>query len=328
MSLVGLEFSDEEYDRSRDDTPPPPDDVGGDVIYGGVNSTEIGGTDGDDWIAAGRSCDSVDGGAGDDTLLGERGRDLLEGGEGNDLLNGGAWHDALSGGAGDDVLLGENGKDTLAGGEGNDTLDGGAWDDVLVGGAGADDLSGGAGDDILIGYCPDTPSQSGDIDVRLFHEALERTFENQDTYLAMTEAEQEAYHAELIDEMYATYPGFTAGADAANTLDGGDGNDTIYMAHDGDQAIGGGGDDSFVVYTWADNIDSADDSAPTIQDFGLGDDVMVIEYDAAEPAPVMTIDTLENGDQVIRADGAAVVTLIQPDEPVTMDDLLVVAVEA
>lgn len=60
---------------------------------------------------------------------------------GGNLLVAGFLDDALTGGAGDDRLLGS---------AGNDVLDGGAGNDVLMGGPGVDTLRGGAGDDAII----------------------------------------------------------------------------------------------------------------------------------------------------------------------------------
>lgn len=338
MSIMGsMAFidtgSDEEYDPYPDGQLDTPDaeGVSGDIIQTGVNSTHTSGSDDDDWIAAGRSCDTVDGGAGDDTLFGERGRDMLDGGEGDDLLNGGAWHDALAGGAGNDELLGEYGKDSLSGGEGNDTLDGGAWDDLLVGGAGSDALYGGAGDDILMGHIPDFGDGANeDINVRAYHEALEETYHHREEFYALSEADQEAYIADAFAEASAQYQGAQAGADAGDLLDGGDGNDSIWVSHDDDVAYGGNGADSFVVSDWADHAATDDDAAPQIADYGLGDDVLVVEYLAEDGAsePVITVDTLENGDQLVRADGAALLHLVSPSAPVSAEDISLVAVAA
>ncbi|NMG00884.1 hypothetical protein GPA27_26230, partial [Aromatoleum toluolicum] len=64
--------------------------------------------------------DTLTGGIGDDQLYGRQGNDILSGGDGNDLLFGESGNDSLSGGAGNDYLDGGTGSDTMAGGSGND----------------------------------------------------------------------------------------------------------------------------------------------------------------------------------------------------------------
>ncbi|HEX8364016.1 MAG TPA: hypothetical protein VF603_01885 [Allosphingosinicella sp.] len=53
-------------------------------------------------------------------------------------IDGTAMHDVLAGNAGDDVLFGLGGADTLRGNGGEDTLDGGSGADTMTGGAGDD----------------------------------------------------------------------------------------------------------------------------------------------------------------------------------------------
>jgi serralysin len=337
MSLMGamsfvltIETDSEPYDPNPDGMLEPPDDVDGLVMQSGQNSTFIEGSDQDDWIAAGRSCDTVDGGAGDDTIFGERGRDMLHGEDGNDLLNGGAWHDVLDGGAGTDTLLGETGQDTLSGGEGDDLLDGGSWDDLLVGGAGADVLFGGNGDDILVGHVIDTgDGNTTDISARAYHETLELGYDSRGSYEAMTPAEQETFLSDALEQMNALYPGLEAGNDAGDTMHGGQGNDAIYLTHDDDLAYGGSGDDRFVLTEWSDHLATGDDLAPQVADYGTGSDVLVVEYLAAEggTAPAITVDTLENGDQLVRANGTAIVHLSAPVIAVTASDINLIAIE-
>ncbi|MFW2589232.1 calcium-binding protein [Sagittula sp. SSi028] len=285
-------------------------DAGGDLLEAAA---------GRDWLAGGRGGDTLDGGAGNDTLFGEPGRDLLLGGEGDDLLDGGAWHDALDGGAGDDMLLGQNGMDTLFGGEGDDILNGGAWDDLLVGGAGADVLSGESGDDLLFGYVPDDEGLSP-VSAEAFHEALEATYDNAEDFAALDADAQQAAAEAALDHMRDLHPGALAGDDGGDTLSGGDGNDTLY-GNDGDLLSGDGGDDDFVIT----------ELQPTgggivIEDFGTGQDDLVVEYDASAGGlePLIEVITDVDGNQQVTADGNVVATLTQPLTPITVEDVLVV----
>ncbi|HYD70560.1 beta strand repeat-containing protein, partial [Azospirillum sp.] len=110
----------------------------GGIGFGGSNS---------DTLHGGNGNDTIYGVGGADTLLGEGGNDVLSGGPGNDSMVGGDGADGLSGGDGADTLLGGDGNDTvnfavaeLAGG---DSVDGGAGTDTLqLNSGGSFDLSG------------------------------------------------------------------------------------------------------------------------------------------------------------------------------------------
>jgi Ca2+-binding RTX toxin-like protein len=151
------------------------------------------GTAGDD-VLVGHDGDSFgfNGGDGNDTLVGADGNDFFSGGAGTDVMSGGAGDDIFFyQGAGqsplDDVLDGGDGHDaiwiqtyegdhltltltdsirtnieSLISTDGNETFDGanltsgigisaGGGDDVVYGGAGSDMLMGGSGDDALVG---------------------------------------------------------------------------------------------------------------------------------------------------------------------------------
>ncbi|HEX9395152.1 MAG TPA: calcium-binding protein, partial [Burkholderiales bacterium] len=74
-----------------------------------------------------------------DTLLGGLGNDTLNGGSGGDSLAGGDGNDSIAGGAGDDSIGGGDGADSIAGGTGNDTIvmstDAGGADSIDAGAA-------------------------------------------------------------------------------------------------------------------------------------------------------------------------------------------------
>lgn len=79
------------------------------------------------------------------------GNDFLDGGEGDDYLVGLSGSDQLFGGAGADVLVADGNADEVQGRYGDDSLDGGLDNDLLFGSGGDDALVGGDGDDVLWG---------------------------------------------------------------------------------------------------------------------------------------------------------------------------------
>jgi Ca2+-binding RTX toxin-like protein len=109
-----------------------------------------------------------------------------------------AGADTVIGGLGADALSGGEGDDILAGGSNNDVLSGGSGADVLAGGVGNDLLNAGSGNDVLIdGLGSDVLLGGEGDDVFLFCDP------------------------ELIGGASAT---------DLDTLDGGSGQDTLYLA--------------------------------------------------------------------------------------------------
>lgn len=156
------------------------------------------------------------------TLFGHGGNDILNGGTGGDWLNGGAGDDIVYGGDETDPTSTTYG-DGIDGAEGNDTLYGGAGRDVIVGGDGGDLIEGGDGNDILY--------HDGD--------GLTAT----DGFMTL----QDSFGFSF------TIPvrGFTADDrraedGAADTVNGGAGDDFIYLGV-GDSADGGAGSDTVEV---------------------------------------------------------------------------------
>ena len=136
----------------------------------------------------------------------------LTGTSGNDQLNGSSEADLMLGLGGDDSLFGQDGDDRLEGGDGQDQLYGDRGDDLLLGGAGHDWLS-----------------DEGGASAELFGESG-------NDYLHYFEG----YEAAITDAL----------------LDGGDGDDRLeYFTYDYDdrgRLRGGGGNDSFTVYSGGD----------------------------------------------------------------------------
>ena len=170
-----------------------------------------------------------------DALVGAAGDDILSGMAGDDMLVGNAGDDMLFGGAGRDDMLGGDGADMLSGGAGSDHILGGDGDDMIIGGTGSDILMGNAGDDTFLGTdgdCNDLiyggegtdtidmASVSSDLTVRLGNAGTDRgsvtTAEGgRDTIWSI----ENFVGGSGDDTIYAS--------DAANVLDGGDGNDTF-----------------------------------------------------------------------------------------------------
>ncbi|WP_292294472.1 peroxidase family protein [Marivita sp.] len=170
-----------------------------------------------------------------DALVGAAGDDVLSGYEGNDMLVGNAGDDMLFGGDGRDDMLGGEGADMLVGGAGSDNILGGDGDDLIIGGSGSDILMGNAGDDTFIGTdgdCNDLiyggegsdtidmASVTSDLTVRLGNAGTDRG--------SVTTAEGGRDTIWSIENFVGGAGDDTIFAsDAANVLDGGDGNDTF-----------------------------------------------------------------------------------------------------
>ncbi|MFC3443392.1 M10 family metallopeptidase C-terminal domain-containing protein [Sphingobium rhizovicinum] len=169
------------------------------------------------WNAATRTL-SQTGSAGADAIYGIGGTDIITGGDGNDEIVGRDGDDQLSGGAGDDVIGGGRGNDILNGDAGNDRLDGGLGNDTLSGGADRDTLYGEEGDDLLLGGAGDD-YLSGDWGFP-----------------------GEVYGVDTLrgEDGNDTLSGF-----GEDVLDGGAGNDSVYLNNsDRGTVLGGTGDDS------------------------------------------------------------------------------------
>jgi len=125
----------------------------------------------------------------------------------NNQITGGVGADYINGLAGDDTIYGMAGNDWLSGGEGNDTIYGGDGNDTIWDNAGSNKMYGGKGNDIIT-------ADNGVADNELYGE------EGNDTL-----------------EAWAT----------GNTiLDGGAGNDTLYLNGSG-KMIGGAGNDTYII---------------------------------------------------------------------------------
>ena len=128
------------------------------IIYctGGVCK----GTRGDDCIIGTEGVDYIHAGKGDDIVCALGDDDYVYAGKGDDYVCGGEGGDVVEGGLGVDILYGEDGEDALNGGHCNDQLYAGDGDDDCYGGLGNDYPDGcdnffpGKQDDQYGGSCP------------------------------------------------------------------------------------------------------------------------------------------------------------------------------
>lgn len=170
--------------------------------------------------------DALTGWIHDDSLQGGYGRDTLTGLGGDDSLHGGADSDTLLGGRGDDRIYGDQtgyydwneptgaaGHDVIYAGFGNDAAEGDGGNDSIYGEQGNDDLSGGEGNDVLSG------AQGRDV-------------------LKGGLGSDTMYGGAGDDELYSTWWLSHDQDSDRDFLDGGNGNDEIWMGVR-DIAIGG-----------------------------------------------------------------------------------------
>jgi Ca2+-binding RTX toxin-like protein len=196
---------------------------------------------------------SITGGAGNDTLDGGAGADSLAGGLGDDTYLSDGLDTITETGAGTDTILlsgmpavapytmaanvenltavmtgavnvtGNNSANTIIGNIGNDTLTGGGGADTLDGGAGADLMSGGTGNDTFI------VDNVGDV-------VTEAVGGGTDTI--RTSLNNYSLSATVESLIFTGTGNFTGmGNGSANTLQGGDGNDTLTGAAGSDRFI-------------------------------------------------------------------------------------------
>ncbi len=184
-----------------------------------------------------------------DTIYGDAGDDQLFGQTDNDKLYGGADNDMLDGGLGDDQLDGGPGQDTLAGGEGNDYLL--TFDllsvDYLDGGPGTNRLSADYSDKnvplvFIVGTNNAFIFPDGDQFTNMHTLGTLRTGSSNDVIRLAAAKENVRWNKNIDagpgdDLVIADWRGFygTIPLRSADTLAGGDGNDTLSF----EQSIGG-----------------------------------------------------------------------------------------
>ncbi len=240
----------------------------------------IDGGDGDDSISAGDAAAYVFGGAGNDTLSAGEGAQALFGGAGDDTITGtdsiradGTASAYLDGGQGNDRIIGGDADEVISGGE-HDS-DSAPGDDMLSGGGGNDAIRGGRGADTLSGG-------AGDDVLDHYGNAQE---------LVRAEQRDFAWHID----------------NDADTLDGGEGNDTLIFDR-ADTATGGAGNDTFWLYH-----DSASGAGyAEITDFTQGEDFLRISLnpEVTSGTPDVSVGPSEDGqDGIVRVNGEIIAVL-------------------
>jgi len=221
---------------------------------------------GDDQVTAGESAAFVFGGEGDDSLSAAQTTAALFGGVGQDVLQGGSQSDFLDAGSGEDIVHAGAGHDVLDGGEHAAGNEGGS--DTLNGGDGHDTVRGGYGSDSLIGGAG--------------NDVID--------HLGRNEEREIITHHEFDWHV----------SDDNDSLDGGDGDDTlIFDRHD--LVTGGAGQDVFWLYhDGADGMTMAE-----VTDFVPGEDFLRVTLNpqiGENEVPEVVVRPTDNG-----ADGHVIV---------------------
>ncbi|NVO26920.1 calcium-binding protein [Donghicola sp. C2-DW-16] len=213
--------------------------------------------------------------------------DAVNTNDGDDDLTGGSGDDVMFLQDGDDRASGEAGDDILVGGDGKDTLSGGAGDDQLKGGDQADKLNGGTGDDTLNGTAAD------------------------DIHVDFYSSDGEGFADIVFDSQTRS--------DGTDLLDGGYGDDLLLVGA-GDTAIGGEGDDLFVLIDHDGGAQIA-----VVEDFNPAEDYLMVKY-WGSATPELTASVDADGYTVLALDGKDLF-LIKTVLPEGYDILNAVALE-
>lgn len=297
-----------------DEDPDPEDDrdyvdagAGNDTITTGDDRDTIFGGSGDDVIEGGIDDDYIDGHTGNDLITDIQGADTVTGGQGDDTITVGIdtfmddFDDnpvltALGFTAdpnpddGRDSVEGNQGNDVIMTGDDDDTIDGGADDDYIDAGIDEDFVMGALGNDTIYGrHGSDTLDGGGGDD--LIDGRIDAAYELTDDVDTLPENDRDSMQGgQGNDTIY--------GGDDDDTLDGGQGNDllyggidedlitgnqgndTIYGGQGADTMTGGEGRDVFIIDGAGDGIGDTIDggSTPT----GLGADGLPLDYDTLD----------------------------------------------
>ncbi|WP_281024000.1 hypothetical protein [Microvirga flavescens] len=296
---------------------------GNDTLIGGGGNDTIIGSGGDDTIVGGGGDDTATGGDGDDTLIGGDGNDTLDGGKGNDSIEGNNGDDVLIGGEDNDTIHGGEGNDTLVGGPGNDSLDGGGGDDSIVGNEGDDTLIGGTGNDTLDGGTGNDILDGGDgNDVYYIRTGLEHIVEStlpgggdDKAYVFVGNYTlSDTIGIETLEAGDSVTSGITlTGNVLANTIVGSQYDDVLngggvtgpVSDTNRDHLAGGGGNDTYVV--WTDGVDieeHAGEGVDTVRLFGDVFGTTVMSYTLADEVEKLEMGAGTLGGMTVLGNGS------------------------
>ncbi|MGB3280150.1 MAG: calcium-binding protein, partial [Pseudorhodobacter sp.] len=259
---------------------------GHDAILGHDGDDILIGGGGQDTLVGGAGADTMDGGASNDlyfvdandtvndtgtnydriAIANAAGDNLVVGGwTGIERYNGSVGNDTIDatgqtmsllivGGDGNDSLVGGSGNDSILGGSGNDTLDGGDGNDIMLGGIGDDLFIGGQGNDrYYIGQSFDTIFDGGSgFDIGIIDDANGLSI-NIGTWLGVERIIGYTGNDNINATGMATGIILAAGA-GADTVTGGNGNDTVYAGTGADLVLGGNGNDVLIGLAGADTL--------------------------------------------------------------------------
>ena len=191
----------------------------------------------------------------DDVLAGDSRDNEIMGGGGDDMIfggPGGSYDDSDN----EDTLMGGGGNDKIYGGKGNDTLDGGMGNDQLVGGSGDDTYMGGAGSDMIYADRADSTIDGGSeamgappaMDTLSYAKFMDQMLEDGTGITLTLEGNTSVTNIEHLigtsETDSLTGRDGTADAPASETIEGGDGGDTL---------VGGAGPGDTVSYASSDD---------------------------------------------------------------------------
>jgi len=265
-----------DQDDTNDEFPGTPGNTH--FAMGGGNDVTEDMLGGDDYLDMGTGDDAAWGGSGNDVVEGGAGRDIVAGGRGNDVLY--ASRAATVSTDIDDhaiPVLG-GGGDLLSGGDGDDTIFGDAEANLIEGGAGRDRIFGGAGNDwigsdvgVLAGmeryqaFPPNNDWINRVVDY-LWGMRNPVTFSLQNPIGFGSPGSARINSTAISTLSSPNLPG------AADEIDAGAGNDTIFSEEGDDLIYGGTGDDYIQPGTGNDTIFAGDGNDYVLAfDDALGD---------------------------------------------------------
>jgi Ca2+-binding RTX toxin-like protein len=227
-----------------------------DTISGNSSNNTIWGYAGNDSLYGGGGADYIDGGSDNDTIAGGDGADIIYGGNGNDVIRANATsytgtntgdgdHDTVFGGAGQDFIYGAMDGDTLYGNDAS-TVDGSDWlrYNEYAGGVIVDITANTARDatnaslsDIIYGFTHVLASSSNDNTVygNTSNNSIIFGSGNDEYYASNLASNTTNYGSDIVDmasgndDIYFHVAELTSG----DTINGGDGTDTLFIRDTG-----------------------------------------------------------------------------------------------